>query len=433
MARYKPERAQLILIAIIALSVLLGIVYVFSVPPGLPYDEPPHFSTVQYYATNARMPVLGAPGTNYEAYQAPLYYTLAALVDGMVRPLGLRPEFYLLRLSGLMLLVPLGLFAYRVAARVFGKDSTPALLATAFVCLNPALLGIASSIQNDMLSIVFSFWILDAVGRYVQDSPLSTRTAIQLGALISLAMLTKMSVIFFPIPIAWFVWSRHGRAAVRYMAIVAGVIVLGVGWWFARNKMLYGDLMGVTAMLKVVHQPTPHIAIWKPSVLIPYLRNFLAYSWLPVDYFRALISSSLWERIIVMGSTLLAAFGWWSARKESEIRTSESQDDYRRFLFAAYAVCFGIYFYTYLTKNSYPPRVVYPMFVAYAFFYAYGLCQVFRRYAKLYGRVAVSVFAMLLIVLNFAMCRKANVYRTIDFLPEVNHYHQTAVARQDRN
>lgn len=431
MTRFKLERTRVVLIAIIAISILLGGVYVFSVPPGLPYDEPPHFNTLRYYATNGSLPVLGAPGTNYEAYQAPLYYALLAPLDRLVRPLGIRTEFYLMRTIGLLLLVPLGLFAYRVTSRVFGSDTTVALLATAFVCLNPALLGIASSIQNDMLSIVLSFWILDAVGRYVQDSPMTTRSAIQLGALISVAMLTKMSVLFFPIPIAWFVWTRHGRAAFRYMAIVVGVIALCTGWWFIRNKLLYGELMGVTAMLKVVGQSPPHVAIWKPSVLFPYLRNFLAYSWLPVDYFRSVIKSSLWERGIVFFSTLGAVLGWRIARNDPEKRTSESQADFRKFLFLAYAVCFAIYFYTYLTKNSYPPRVLYPMFLVYAVFYAYGLCHVFRRYTPPNGRVAVSVFSLLLIVLCFAMCRKARAYRTIDFLPEVNHYQE--LVRSGRN
>jgi hypothetical protein len=426
MKRFELQRPQLILIAIVTLSVLLGGGYVFSVPPGLPYDEPPHFNTVRYYATNVRLPVLGAPGTNYEAYQAPLYYALLAPLDRLVRPLGLRTEFYVLRSVGLLLLAPLGFFAYRVTKRVFGNESTLALLATAFVCLNPALLGIASSIQNDMLSIVLSFWILDAVGRYVQDDPLTTRSALQLGLLISVAMLTKMSVVFFPIPIGWFVWSRHGKKSAPYIAAMMGVIALCTGWWFARNKMLYGDLMGVTAMLKYVGQSPPHISLWKPVVLIPYLRNFLAYTWLPIDYFRSLIKSDLWERSIIMSSTLFAVAGWWIARKDAVHRTSEKQDDYRRFLFLAYGVCFAIYFYTYVTKNPYPPRVLYPMFLVYAVFYAYGLCRLFRRYTPPNVRLAVGAFSLLLVMLCFAMCRKANGYRTIDFLPEVNHYQITA-------
>ncbi len=428
MASSLSDRTHKILVAIIALSVLLGAVYAFCVPPGLPYDEPAHFYTVRYYATHLRLPALNEPGANYEAYQAPLYYSAAAVLDRLAQPLGIRAEFYLIRFSGLLLLVPLGLFAFRVSSRAFGKDSTLSLLATAFICLNPALLAIASSIQNDMLAIVLSFWILDAVGRYVQDSTLTTQSALRLGALIAVAMLTKMSVVFFPIPIAWFVWTRFGREAIRYMAIVMGTILLCTCWWFFRNKMLYGDITGVKAMLKSVGQHTPHIALWKPSILIPYLRNFLAYSWLPVDYFRSLIKSSLWERSIVFISTLGAIAGWWLAGKEPRSSVTESAHAYRRFLFVAYGVCFVIYFYTYLTQNPFPPRVLYPMFVAYALFYSFGLCHVFRRFAAPQRRIAIGVFGVLLIVLCFAMCRKANAYRTNDFMPEV-HYNRTGDVR----
>lgn len=422
MARNKLNHIQVILFAIIAVSVCLGSIYVCCVPAGLPYDEPPHFETVRYYATHLRLPVLNTPGTNYEAYQAPLYYTLAAIPDRLVRPLGLSTEFYSLRLLGLALLIPLGYLAFRVTSRVFGSDKRLALLATAFICLNPALLGIASSIQNDMLSIVLSLWILDFVGRHVQDSELSYETALQLGVLISLAMLTKMSVIFFSAPIAWFVWKRHGRAGFRYLAIMVVTIALCTGWWFLRNKTLYGDLMGVNAMQKSVGQAPPHIALWKPALLKPYLRNFLAYAWVPCDYFRSLVKSSLWERSIVFLATGVAASGWWLARKDPRSRLSKRSYDFRQFLFVSYGICFAIYFYTYITRNPYPPRVLYPMFVVYAVFYAHGLGHLFRRYAEKNMRTALGLFVAALLLLSVSMCYKARSCRAIDLMPEINHF-----------
>ena len=422
MLRYESTRPRTLLIAIIALSVLLGCLYVFSVPPGLPYDEPAHFNTVRYYASHFTLPVLGSPETNYEAYQAPLYYSLMAPLDRLAQPLGARTELYLMRMVGLLLLIPLGLLAYRVMTRVFGVDSPLALLATAFVCLNPALLGIASSVQNDMLSIVLSFWIIDKVGRSIEDAPLTTRSALQLGALISVAMLAKMSVVFFPIPIAWFAWTRYGRASLRYMATVLGVIVVCTGWWFVRNKVLYGEFTALNTMQKLAVQSAAVIPLWKPSVLVPYLRNFLAYGWLPVDYFRALIKSSLWERVVVLGFTLVAVVGWWLAGRSPRERPAEGSYDFRKFLFVAYGVCFGIYFYAYFKCNAYPPRVLYPMFLAYAVFYSFGLGHIFRRFSALDGRVALAGFSLMLVLLSISMCRKAHGYRAIDFLPDVNHY-----------
>jgi hypothetical protein len=421
MALFKLNRTQVLFTAILALSALLGSLYILCVPPGLPYDEPAHFANVRYYATHLHLPLIGAPETSYEAYQSPLYYVLAVPLDRLARPFGVRAEFYLLRMAGLLLLAPLGVFAYRIADRVFGGKPTLALLATAFVCLNPALLAIAASIQNDMLAIVLACCVLDAVGRYVQDQALTTRSAIYLGVLISLAMLAKMSVLFLPIPIAWFVWSRHGRASVRYMIVLLGSVALATGWWFVRNKMLYGDFMGVHAMQKLVGQDHPGtIALWQPEILVPYLRNFLAHSWLPVDYFRSVVKSSLWERSIVLASTVVAGFGWWLAGRDPQSKVSERSYAYRKFLFLAYGVCFGIYIYTYVCVNPYPPRVLYPMFIVYAIYYAFGLRYIFQRYAAPQGRAAVGVFSILLLLLSMSICRKAKAYHDIDFLPLVN-------------
>ena len=48
--------------AFAVLGTVIGVWLAFHVPPGLPYDEPAHWSTVLYYAREHRMPVLGDPG-----------------------------------------------------------------------------------------------------------------------------------------------------------------------------------------------------------------------------------------------------------------------------------------------------------------------------------------------------------------------------------
>ena len=58
----------------------IGVWLAARVPPGLPYDEPAHWSTVLYYAREHRLPVLGDPGVAYEAQMGPVYYALAGLL-----------------------------------------------------------------------------------------------------------------------------------------------------------------------------------------------------------------------------------------------------------------------------------------------------------------------------------------------------------------
>ena len=58
----------------------LGVLFALRVPLGLPYDEPAHWETVLFYATEHRLPVLGERGAPYEAQLGPVYYALAAIV-----------------------------------------------------------------------------------------------------------------------------------------------------------------------------------------------------------------------------------------------------------------------------------------------------------------------------------------------------------------
>src|SRR6187551_856726 len=45
-------------IGLALMTCLVGTVYAFVTPAGLPYDEPSHWATVQYYADHGRLPVL---------------------------------------------------------------------------------------------------------------------------------------------------------------------------------------------------------------------------------------------------------------------------------------------------------------------------------------------------------------------------------------
>lgn len=149
------RRERSVLRALCLLSVAAGLVYALAIRPGTPYDEPSHFSTVQHYARFAGMPVLGKPGVSYGGYQPPAYYFIGALLYRILRVVGAGQEaaFYALRVAGLTLLLPMVHFSYRLTRHALPQRGTGAYVVALFVGLNPSLLAIAASVQNDMLAI----------------------------------------------------------------------------------------------------------------------------------------------------------------------------------------------------------------------------------------------------------------------------------------
>ncbi len=115
---------------------LLGYWFAVRVPPGLPYDEPAHWVTVLYYASDHPMPVPGDPSVAYGAQTGPVHYALSALfVDTVGSSDGPR-TFTLLRCIGVALVPTLTLLTYRLGWMLH-DDPTVADTASAFVAVKP--------------------------------------------------------------------------------------------------------------------------------------------------------------------------------------------------------------------------------------------------------------------------------------------------------
>ena len=160
------------------------------VPPGLPYDEPAHHDNVAFYAAEGRLPVLGQPGVEYEAQMGPVYYVIGALLLRLTGT-GDAPfaALELLRLAGLALVPVLGWLTYRLARDLGARDGSAAL-ASGLLVLNPTLLAVAASVQNDYLCLVVA-----AVAALVALPALrrgGTRRSLVVGALVGLAVLVKV-------------------------------------------------------------------------------------------------------------------------------------------------------------------------------------------------------------------------------------------------
>ena len=267
--------------ALVAIG-LAGAAYVVFMPPGLPYDEPAHWLNVLWWLDHWAMPTIGDPGTSYEAQMGPVAYVVYAVFVGPIVRCG-------------AMRLPLRGASSRccptchVGARRGGGGSTAlkphvgiGTLVVLAVGLNPMLLAVSTSVQNDTLSL-----LLGAIALLVAMEPARRPNAsvVLAGVLLGLAILTKVTV--WPIAIGLAAVFLVRRRLV-HLAILALVSIAVSGWWFVRNLVLYGDLTGRAGVEAAGYEFPPLDA--SPLSLA---QHAVTYLWLPTEYVRNVIVSPL--------------------------------------------------------------------------------------------------------------------------------------------
>jgi small subunit ribosomal protein S36 len=146
----------------------------------------------------------------------PLYYQAMAIVLRVERkvlghPWSLDRELALLRLVNAALIMPLPALAWWAARRA-GLDDPTAVTAAFATFLLPMLTHIGSTLNNDNL-LTLCGAILVALLAGVMRGDRSARTAVGVGAVTGVALLTKASAIVFPpvIVVAYLIGRREQR------------------------------------------------------------------------------------------------------------------------------------------------------------------------------------------------------------------------------
>ncbi len=258
--------------------------YSVTIPLGEAPDEAPHYSLIRYVAREHRYPT---GEEEHEAFQPPLYYALGALVtfwidtdDFVIKAnsdfsftdpeapqnlllhtsaesfpyRGWALAWHLVRLlSVIMGAITVGA-TYTLAREVFPRDPSLALGSAALNAFIPQFLFISSVANNDNLSTMLSSLILILIVRLIKGKG-SLRSALLLGLLLGLGVLTKMSLLAF-IPTALVVIVLLARRlGLRPGAKISGALfipfLLISGPWFLRNQTLYGDPWGWAQVIRL--------------------------------------------------------------------------------------------------------------------------------------------------------------------------------------
>jgi hypothetical protein len=273
------------LVALLLAFLVLAVVYGLVTPPFESPDEVGHFSYIRHLLTTRSLPVqrIGEPG---EAHQPPLYYLIAALIaspadlgdqTGVFRP---NPEFIwagrggnevnaglhgsadtfpfrghslalrLARVSSILMGVVTVAFTTWIAWRVFPNRPEIGLLAGTLVAFNPQFLFNSSSVNNDsLLTMVttISWWQLLRAAAH----PEQQRQWASMGVLVGMGLLAKINgglVIGLASGIVLLTCAIRRRSPKLFIngaSVMVVVPALLSGWWYARNQLLYGDLLGL--------------------------------------------------------------------------------------------------------------------------------------------------------------------------------------------
>jgi hypothetical protein len=376
---------------IAAASVVLGLIYAVWIQIGLPGDEPAHFKNVVFYQEHLTMPVLGAPGVDYEGQMGPVYYALAGIVYGLFKPLGVKAAYFAVRLSGIPLIPLAVLVSYRVA-RLARPDSDHFAIATAcFMGLNPSLLSIGASVQNDYLSILIAtFAMLICYHGLQDDSRLPAKGAL-IGLLVSLGILTKATVVFLVAAIPIYAFLRFRFKSWTFAATFLSVVFVLTAWFFIRNYLLYGDFSAQAALTKFHYSNNPPPTdLTKFKNLIHWLWVMESYYWLPIQYYRDTFHVPMWLRAVIGGLTasgLIGAVVWFRDLKNSKANQAATIA-FVLFLLTQYAASLSLYTYTCMRLTHFAPRVTFPSIIAYALIIAAGMFiwqKVVRKPAEIYN------------------------------------------------
>lgn len=286
-------------ILLVALASLVGVAFVIVVPPGLPYDEPSHWENVLYYAQHGRMPRIGDPAVSYEAQMGPLAYVVDALVAAPLRSFGNEAAFYAVRVVGLLELLAFAVLVSRQARRATPHLHAAPVVVAGLIALNPMLLAMSTSVQNDTLALVLAVLTVELASA---PRPLSA------GAVAGAALLAKITV--WPVVIVAAVMLI--RRGVRPLVSFGLAAVALSAWWFLRNIQLYGDLTGRRAV-KEAGFSFPTLANVSP---VSVTRSACTYLWLPTEYVRNLVESPTAIDVLVVALSLVGFYAAVSMIKD---------------------------------------------------------------------------------------------------------------------
>lgn len=329
--------------------VLLSLIYGLTTPVFEASDESRHFAVIDYIRRTGTLPVQ-RPGEEspwlQEGSQPPLYYFLAIAATFWIdtsdlpqvlrynphafigqpsaqdnRNLVLHSEresfpwrgtalaVHVIRLMGAVMGLGALLCVTAIAREAAPGREDIALGATALVAFNPMYLFVTGSVNNDNLTILFGVLALLLSLRMWREG-VSLRRAVWLGAVIGASLLAKVGgLALIPLALAALAaaaWrDRKWRAAILAGAAILALAGVIAGWWYVRNKQLYGEWLGLWTMsLQATQRPGAPVSLIE---LLPEWQGFRYSYWGVFGAFNVVLPDWLYRAYDLL--LVMAAIG----------------------------------------------------------------------------------------------------------------------------
>ena len=325
--------AAALVLAYLAAAILYGVtIPIFETP-----DEGGHYAYIHELTEGRGLPVQGTPSgervSGYVASHPPLYYALSAAItfwisdDTDYQDWARKNPYHAIGFPDAVgnknLLVhdreaegfpwhstPLTVHIARLVSALLGavvvvgtygtaweltQGRAPALTlgAAVLTAFTPMLVFTGARVANDGAVAAFGALTIWGATRLAVRG-LSRRGTILLGATLGLAILSKLSGLTLAPAVALALLldafrnsqsaPRNSQLAIRNSLLLFATTALVCGWWFVRNRLLYGEWMGVNAWLS-------HTATVRPQPIgllevIPQLQGLEMSYWAMFGWFN---------------------------------------------------------------------------------------------------------------------------------------------------
>jgi len=433
------RKTNTLLTLLLLAHVGLGLIFNAGTPIFEAPDEDGHYLFIRYLQVYHTLPVQNLDINGPRAHHPPLYHILGALLTAWVPVRGgaeridmegnpkayfryddperdnkamwvhYGPEelwpysgqalvVHLVRLLSLAFSTLGVLFTYLAARplRAGWEGERLGLLAAALVALHPMVLFMSGVLQNNTT-------MLAAGGSVVYGLTLGLRrgftwrTWLGLGGLLGLGVLLQLSslVLAAPVGLALVYAAASAAPARRWRVLVSGGLALALpmlaltGWWFLRNRALYGDWTGNNIVAQMwccdPIQPWPALRLFLTGLLGRFGQGLMITYPNPIYYAAAVVA--------------LAALAGWSvaamARRRAAVASERAPVTVETRLWVLHlgiiaTVCGALVFYAATVAPGLPGRYLFPAFPSLAVIVAGGWLAWFPARWRTGGALALA-------------------------------------------
>jgi 4-amino-4-deoxy-L-arabinose transferase-like glycosyltransferase len=387
------SRANLCALAMaLAVYLFLGTLYAAYTPLWMPYDEPFHFKYVETLKHERRLPVMSE---NYEAYQPPLYYLY--LVPFRLAGDNYHAVAVTLRLATLALsaLVIVGMFYSILEMDVAGAWG--AFAACGMMSLVPMVLSDFASINNEVAVSVFGAFVFLLFLRGLARGP-SLALDAAIGVLTGLALLSKPTGLFLIPTFFVYVFLTPGggaRRSVLRISVFSAALFAVCGFWYVRNIAIYGDLIGHSAIVKII--PGEVQSLYRPVVFARWFAFVYAHFWMFNNFLRNDVAKCpLFAYLIFVAAGAMAFAGVFREKIVAFGKLSSARR--RAFILMICAILFSFASLIYQNTKQFAMegRYLYPALVPIFILFYEGHKNIMpARFFRVYQMLYVAGFALL--------------------------------------